>query len=60
MEKICTITDNFLPKEQFIALRDAIFQFDLSEVEDKELLSLTIGDTFMGKIATVPLDAYEL
>jgi hypothetical protein len=39
---------------------DAVFKFDLSEVEDKELLSLTIGDTFMGKIATVPLDAYEL
>jgi len=39
---------------------NAVFKFDLSEVADKDLLGLTIGDTFMGKIATVPLDVYEL
>ena len=31
---------------------NAVFKFDLSEVADKDLLGLTIGDTFMGKIAT--------
>tara|TARA_Y100000034_G_scaffold136729_1_gene215279 strand:- start:4495 stop:5667 length:1173 start_codon:yes stop_codon:yes gene_type:complete len=39
--------------------KDKVFELDLSEVEDKDIVSLTVGNKFIGQIATIPIDAYE-
>jgi len=38
----------------------SIFELDFTDVDDSDEFSVSIGDTFLGKISTVPLDAYEL
>lgn len=39
--------------------KDKIFELDLSDIEENDVLGLTVGEKFVGQIATIPVDAYE-
>ena len=36
------------------------FIFELDKLEEEEVITIKVGDRFIGTLATVPLDAYEL
>lgn len=36
------------------------FVFNIEELEDKEIVEITVGSKFVGTLPTVPLDAYEV
>lgn len=41
-------------------ITSSTYELDFTDVDESDEFSVSIGDTFLGKIATVPLDAYEL
>jgi hypothetical protein len=49
-----------LSKYSKLNSKNSSFEFDFSEAKEKEVLTVRLGTKLVGKIAIVPLDAFEL